>query len=72
MRCCMKEDINYAKAYLDFMKDLPEDNEWTWDDFFEIIGVKKELRSDFLIACILKQAREFLSEEERSALVSGE
>lgn len=54
----MDENVDLAEVWINFVKDLPYDVEYTWDDFFEIIGVPKEERSDFLVASIIKQAQE--------------
>lgn len=52
----MENNIDLAKAFVDKMNDpnLPED--YTWDDFYEEMGVPAEDRSDFATAALLDQA----------------
>lgn len=54
----MDMDLDLAKEFAEFAKGLPDDCELTIDDFFNIYKVPKEQRSDFLVAAMLKQARE--------------
>jgi len=58
-----KDDADLAKIYLEKTKDpdLPEN--YTWDNFFDEVGVPKEARSDFAAAAILKQAKEIEKQE---------
>lgn len=46
---------NFAQEYLKFIKT---NKKATWDDFFDNVEIPKKLRGDFLIGCILKQAKE--------------
>jgi hypothetical protein len=56
------KDKSLAKAYIEYADDSTNEDK-TFDDFFESVGVKKEHRSDFLVASILKQARELIDNE---------
>ena len=59
----------YAKKYIKYMDNKKNKNK-TWDDFFNHIGVAKKLRSNFLVACILKQAQEIIEGEKCHAGIS--
>lgn len=50
------ENIDLAKAFVDKMNDpnLPED--YTWNDFYEEMGIPMEHRSDFATGALLNQA----------------
>ena len=50
--------IDLPKMLADLIKDLPEDSEMTFDDFFNLADVPKDQRSDFAMGAILNQAAE--------------
>ncbi len=50
--------MDLPKVLADFMRELPDDSEMTFDDFFEVANVPKDQRNDFAVASILKQAKE--------------
>lgn len=50
--------MDLPKILADFMKELPDDSEMTFDDFFEVTNIPKDQRSDFAVAAMLKQAKE--------------
>lgn len=52
-------DINYAEELIKFRDKNPDA---TFKDFFKFVGIKKKHRSNFLIACILRQVRELEKE----------
>jgi len=60
---------NLAMEYVKYM-DNKENKNKTFDDFFNHVGVVKKLRNDFLVACILTQAREIIEGEECYARTS--
>jgi hypothetical protein len=47
-----------AKAFVEKIRSLGPNDEYTWDDFFDEHCIKEESRSDFTVACILRQARD--------------
>lgn len=57
-------DKNLTDEYLKFCDNLKDDSKTTWDDFFDFAEVPENERSDFLIGCILKQAKEKEAKEK--------
>lgn len=55
-----KED--WAQAYVDFSRN-PENVNKTFNDFFDFIGVSEDVRSEFLLASILKKAQDVVDKE---------
>lgn len=52
------ENTDLAKLFVDYMKELPENSNKTMDDFFDHVNLPINLRNDFAVAAILKQAKE--------------
>ena len=59
-------NIDYVE---EFIKLTDEDcsKDVTWDDFFDHVGLPKGKRTDFLIGCIVKQAKERLENRESNS-----
>jgi hypothetical protein len=55
---------NLAKSLASLLRDCEktENKDLTVNDFFEMNGIPKEQRSDFVFAAILNQAEKYLQE----------
>ena len=50
--------MDLPKMLAGFINELPDDSKMTFDDFFEVVNIPKDQRSDYVIAAMLKQAEE--------------
>lgn len=56
----MDENTNLSIKYIEYMEMPEEKRGTTFNDFFDWIGVPMEQRNNFVVAAILKNAREII------------
>ena len=65
-------DGDYAAEYVKYFDTIPEGETRTWDDFYDHLGLPTALRSDFLTASILKQARKLVVRQYCQGVIAWE